>query len=228
VTLHWPPAPPEHLASYQPWDQPGQAPDDAHPDGSGQGLPDPPQAGLSDPRLIAGVGEISAMMATQLDDGASPAAVMPVIRDTARGWLELQVRAGLLPATAGSALDELARAVHDQRYELGPVTAYLRDPQVENVDINGCDQVWITYATGERVAAPPVAASDDALIAMVRTWATRGGQTARAPRAESRKPFPWGHSASMLALRSKSRRSASGWSGRRTVRWAGTGWWKRR
>ena len=69
--------------------------------------------------------------------------------------------------------------MHDQRYELGPVTAYLRDPQVENVDINGCDQVWITYASGERVAGPPVAASDDALIAMIRTWATRGGQTAR-------------------------------------------------
>jgi len=69
--------------------------------------------------------------------------------------------------------------VHDQRYGLGPVTAFLRDPQVENVDINGCNQVWVTYASGERVAGPPVAVSDDALIAMIRTWATRGGQTAR-------------------------------------------------
>jgi len=59
------------------------------------------------------------------------------------------------------------------------VTAYLRDPQVENVDINGCDQVWITYASGERVAGPPVAATEDALMAMIRTWAARGGQTAR-------------------------------------------------
>jgi pilus assembly protein CpaF len=39
--------------------------------------------------------------------------------------------------------------------------------------------VWITYANGERVAGPPAATSDDALISMVRTWATRGGQTAR-------------------------------------------------
>jgi Flp pilus assembly CpaF family ATPase len=38
---------------------------------------------------------------------------------------------------------------------------------------------WVTYASGERVAGPPVAASDDALISMIRTWATRGGQTAR-------------------------------------------------
>jgi Flp pilus assembly CpaF family ATPase len=136
-------------------------------------------AGLSDPRLINGVGEISAMMATDLDDGATTAEVMPIIRDSARRWLEGQVRAGLLPASAGVDLDELARAVHDQRYGLGPLSAYLRDPQVENVDVNGCDQVWITYASGERVAGPPVAASDDALISMIRTWATRGGQTSR-------------------------------------------------
>jgi hypothetical protein len=103
-------------------------------------LSEPPKAGLSDARLISGVAEITTMIAAQLDDGASAAEVMPVIRDTARRWLEQQVRAGLLPASAGGALDDLARAVHDQRYELGPVTAYLRDPQVENIDINGCDQ----------------------------------------------------------------------------------------
>jgi Flp pilus assembly CpaF family ATPase len=39
--------------------------------------------------------------------------------------------------------------------------------------------VWITYATGERVAGPPVAASDEALVSMIRTWASWGGQTAR-------------------------------------------------
>src|SRR5260370_34976815 len=55
----------------------------------------------------------------------------------------------------------------------------LRDPRVENVDVNGCDQVWVTYATGERVIGPPVAASDDDLIGMIRNWAARGGQTAR-------------------------------------------------
>ena len=181
VTLQWPPAPPGHFTGYQPWLPLDPAREDAYAnaDGAGPVVPGPPASALSDPRLIAGVAEITAMMAAQPGDGASPAAVMPVIRETAGRWLESQVRAGLLPATMGSALDDLARAVHDQRYELGPVTAYLRDPQVENVDINGCDQVWITYATGERVAGPPAAATDDALITMIRTWATRGGQTAR-------------------------------------------------
>jgi Flp pilus assembly CpaF family ATPase len=135
--------------------------------------------GLTDPRLIDGIGDVTAMMATQLDDGASTADVMPVIRETARRWLEAQVRSGQLPASAGGELDRLARAVYDQRYGLGPLSDYLRDPQVENVDVNGCDQVWITYASGERVAGPPVATTDEALVAMIRTWATRGGQTAR-------------------------------------------------
>jgi Flp pilus assembly CpaF family ATPase len=199
MTLNWPPAPPRHLNGHEHW---STADSDAAADsGHGAGreqlesvpaapfpslpqLSDLPLAaqariGLADPRLIGGVADITAMIAARLDDGASAAEVMPVIRETARRWLERQVRAGLLPASAGGAIDELARAVHDQRYELGPVTAYLRDPQVENVDINGCNQVWITYASGERVAGPPVAASDDALISMIRTWATRGGQTAR-------------------------------------------------
>jgi hypothetical protein len=37
--------------------------------------------------------------------------------------------------------------VHDRRYGLGPLSVYLRDPQVENVDINGCDSVWVNSQT---------------------------------------------------------------------------------
>jgi len=179
VTLQWPPAPPEHHTGYQHLEPSEPPADDSYADGTEHVLPEPAVAGLSDPRLIGGIAEITEAIAAQLDDGASTADVMPAIRETARRWLERQVRAGQLPAAAGAALDDLARAVHDQRYELGPVTEYLRDPQVENIDINGCGQVWVTYATGEKVAGPPVAASDDSLIAMIRTWATRGGRTAR-------------------------------------------------
>ncbi len=133
---------------------------------------------LSDPRLLSGVPEILTMVADLLPDRAERAEVMPLIRDAVRGWVQNQVRRGLtVPSPAD--LETLARAVYDQRYGLGPLASFLRDPEVENVDINGCDMVWVTYATGERVAAPPVATSDEALIAMIRTWATRGGQTSR-------------------------------------------------
>jgi len=68
------------------------------------------------------------------------AAEVPIIRNATRRWLEQNVRSGLLPASSGSQLDELAAAVHDRRYGFGPLSVYLRDPKVENVDINGCDQ----------------------------------------------------------------------------------------
>jgi len=134
--------------------------------------------GLGNSRLLAGVPEILAMIASMLPDRAEQAEVMPLIRDAARAWSQRQLRQGA-PVPAAADLEAVAQAVYDQRYGLGPLSAYLRDPDVENVDVNGCDHVWVTYSTGERVAAAPIAASDDALADMIRTWATRGGQTAR-------------------------------------------------
>ena len=134
--------------------------------------------GPADPRLQRGVAEIHAMVASRLEDGAPPETILPLIRDAARVWAERLVRAGA-PVPSPADREALAQAVYDQRYGLGPLASYLRDPAVENIDINGCDQVWVTYSTGERVMAPPVAASDEALIDMIRNWAARGGQTAR-------------------------------------------------
>jgi len=138
------------------------------------GLPRPP----ADARLREGVTEVHALVADRLPDGASAAEVMPVIREAARAWAQRQAQAGA-PVPGPAEREALAQAVYDHRYGLGPLSGYLRDPQVENVDVNGCDQVWITYATGERVTGPPIAASDEALIAMIRSWAARSGQTAR-------------------------------------------------
>jgi Flp pilus assembly CpaF family ATPase len=122
--------------------------------------------------------EILTLVAGRLQDGASPDDALPLIREAVRQWAERQVRAGA-PVPAPADIQGLAQAVYDQRYGLGPLAGYLRDARVENVDVNGCDQVWVTYASGERVIGPPVAASDDDLIAMIRNWAARGGQTAR-------------------------------------------------
>jgi len=147
--------------------------------GPGPGGPAPHGApALGDAALRSAVTDILGVIAGRLDDGAEPAEVLPLIREAVRAWAERQARAGaLIPSPADR--DVLAQAIYDQRYGLGPLAGYLRDPQVENVDVNGCDQVWVTYSTGERAAGPPVAASDEALIAMIRNWAVRGGQTAR-------------------------------------------------
>lgn len=51
-------------------------------------------------------------------------------------WQECQV-----------ASSRFAAAVHDRRYGLGPVTTYVRDPQVENVDVTGWDQSLPNWPT---------------------------------------------------------------------------------
>ena len=148
-------------------------------DGAGPGRHRTPRApsALSDVRL-RGVADILAMIADRLQDGASQDEALPLIGDAVRAWAERQVRAGA-PVLSPAEREALAQAVYDQRYGLGPLSGYLRDPQVENVDVNGCDEVWVTYATGERVKGLPVASGDDELITMIRNWAARGGQTAR-------------------------------------------------
>ncbi len=122
--------------------------------------------------------EVLASVADRLYDNAAQVDVLPMIRDAVLIWAERQVRAGM-PVPSPADREALALAVYDQRYGLGQLSAYLRDPEVENVDVNGCDQVWVSYASGERVGGPPVAESDDELIAMIRGWAARGGQTSR-------------------------------------------------
>jgi len=135
-------------------------------------------AAPDDAGLRRGVSEVLAAIASRLDDGASRDTALPLISEAVRAWAERQVRAGA-PVPTPADREALAQAVYDQRYGLGPLAGYLRDPRVENVDVNGCDEVWVTYATGERVIGPPVAASDDELTALIRNWAARGGQTAR-------------------------------------------------
>ncbi|HEY2549422.1 MAG TPA: ATPase, T2SS/T4P/T4SS family [Streptosporangiaceae bacterium] len=128
--------------------------------------------------LSDGVSDVLAVIGAALDDRASPERVLPAISEAVRAWAEGQARSGA-PVLSPAERDALAQAVYDQRYGLGPLAGYLRDPRVENVDINGSDRVWVTYASGERAAGPAVAASDDALVALIRSWAARGGQTAR-------------------------------------------------
>ena len=128
--------------------------------------------------LMSVVPEILQRAAGRLPDDAHAEAAMPVIRTACRSWAEDRARQSGQVTDPGNT-EALAQAVYDQRYSMGPLTPYLRDPHVENVDVNGCDQVWVTYATGERVAVEPIAPTDDALVAMIRTWANRGGQTAR-------------------------------------------------
>jgi Flp pilus assembly CpaF family ATPase len=73
----------------------------------------------------------------------------------------------------------LARAVRDALFGLGRLQALLDDEAIENIDANGCDEVWVEYADGTVVAGPPLADSDDELVDLIRSMAAFSGHAAR-------------------------------------------------
>ncbi|MEV4105932.1 CpaF/VirB11 family protein [Nonomuraea sp. NPDC049649] len=101
-------------------------------------------------------------------------------------------------------LDEehlLAEAVYNEIFELGRLQPFVDDPEVENIDVNGCDQVWITYSDGRKALGPPVADSDEQLVENVRRWAAYQGQTSRDfSIARPRLHLSVGHRTRMAAL----------------------------
>jgi pilus assembly protein CpaF len=74
---------------------------------------------------------------------------------------------------------EVAQAVHDRLFGLGSLQRLLEDTSVENIDANGCDDVWVTRSDGTKERGPAIADSDDELIEMLRMTAARVGMTER-------------------------------------------------
>ena len=80
---------------------------------------------------------------------------------------------GELPVDAGYDLT-LIMAVDAAMYEAAEFTDLITDQLIENVDINGCDEVFITYADARgKVRGRPIAATDDELIRIVQNLASR-------------------------------------------------------
>ena len=64
-------------------------------------------------------------------------------------------------------------------FGLGSIERLLADDSVENVNINGCDNVWVHHAGGIKRRAEPVTGSDDELVALIRKAAARLGRNER-------------------------------------------------
>jgi pilus assembly protein CpaF len=144
---------------------------------------------MNDPLL----GQLRAQVADQLarrlrahdESGQRP------LSETDRQLLGRQLIADALEAHANTALanskpvldpateDELAAAIFDALFGLGRLQRYLDDASIENINANGCDDVWVHYADGRRERVEPIADSDDELAEMVRTWAARLGVSER-------------------------------------------------
>ncbi|BDO42060.1 protein kinase [Cellulomonas sp. NTE-D12] len=96
-----------------------------------------------------------------------------------------------------------ARAVMAALFGLGRLQPLIDDPDVENIEVDGHDQVWVSYADGRDVRHPPVADSDAELIEMLQLLAARTGGAERT--------FTSAHPALHLRLGDGSRLAAVAW-----------------
>jgi pilus assembly protein CpaF len=99
-------------------------------------------------------------------------------------------------------------AVHDALFGLGRLQPLVTDPEIENIEVRGCDRVILEYAGGRLVDGPPIAETDAELIEFLQFLAGR---------AEHDRPFssadPWLN----LKLDGQSRLFAAAWTTPRPV-----------
>lgn len=134
-------------------------------------------------------------MASEDERQLARALISQVLEDQARA----EVSAGRAPAGAEEE-EDLAAAIHAALFGVGRLQPLLDDPLVENVDINGCDRVFVSYADGREVLAEPVADTDDELVELIQVLAAWSGLSSR--------PFDTAHPQLDLRLPDGARLSA--------------------
>lgn len=100
--------------------------------------------------------------------------IAQVLEDHARA----EIGRGATPPDAPTE-ERIASAIHAALFGVGRLQPLLDDPEVENVDINGCDRVFVGYADGREQLAPPVADSDEELVELIQVLAANVGLTSR-------------------------------------------------
>ncbi|MFV2021707.1 CpaF family protein [Micromonospora sp. LOL_023] len=129
-------------------------------------------------RLRARVSDRLAGHGAQLPDSERHTVIAGYIAEELLAHAREDIAAGRVPLTP-QAEAALARALRDSFTGLGGLQRLIDDPRVEDIFANGCDNVWIRTTDGQMHRVPPVAASDDDLVALVRTAAARSGQEER-------------------------------------------------
>lgn len=102
-----------------------------------------------------------------------------LINDVIRERAELALARGESPMDTAAEM-ELADAVHARMYGAGQLQALLNDESIENIDINGADEVWVTRAgSADHERVDPVASTDGELIELVQTLGSYVGLNSR-------------------------------------------------
>ncbi|NLT55723.1 MAG: CpaF family protein [Actinomycetales bacterium] len=100
--------------------------------------------------------------------------IVQVLEDNARA----EISEGRTPPSSEQE-EALAAAVHAALFGVGRLQPLLEDPQVENIDINGCDRVFVGYGDGREELHEPVADSDEELVELIQVLAANVGLSSR-------------------------------------------------
>ncbi|MGW0734463.1 CpaF family protein [Streptomyces sp. NPDC002851] len=119
-------------------------------------------AGYADEREAAGL---------PAEDETAWRATVQRLLDEELGARRRQALAAGGPVVDGEIEQRVAQAVKDALFGTGSLERLLADGSLENICVNGCDNVWVNDATGQWRPERAVAASDTELIELVRTLA---------------------------------------------------------
>ncbi|WP_424529194.1 CpaF family protein [Sphaerisporangium viridialbum] len=103
------------------------------------------------------------------------ALISQVLEEHARS----EIGSGRTPPTAEEE-EALAAGIHAALFGVGRLQPLLDDPEVENIDVNGCDRVFVGYADGQELVHDPVAETDEELIELIQILAAYSGLSSRA------------------------------------------------
>ncbi|AYG81185.1 Putative conjugal transfer protein [Streptomyces hundungensis] len=101
-----------------------------------------------------------------------------VIAQILEEYARTEINAGRTPLDAETE-EQYAAAVHAALFGVGRLQPLLDDPEVENIDINGCDQVFVGYSDGREVRGDPVAETDEELIELIQVLGAYSGLSSR-------------------------------------------------
>lgn len=138
-----------------------------------------------DHELVADIRkEVSDGLALRLRESAitDPVSRRELARALLADVLVARSRARVLAGGRPWTVDEefaVADSVMDAIFGMGRLQPLIDDATIENIEVNGHDQVWIAYADGREIRGAPVAASDAELVELVQALVTRTGQSER-------------------------------------------------
>ena len=116
------------------------------------------------------------------DERVDETAAVQVARRLVARSLDQRIAGTLASGEAAPAPGE-ERAITDlviaMLFGLGVLQLFVDDPDVENIDANGWERAYVTYADGTKRLVGPVAESDDELIATIRAAGARFGLAER-------------------------------------------------